>query len=71
MPNDARAMGNRAVALWMLGQQEAAKQDMQRALAKDPCVFELRLNAKQFGLKIPEAGCRYTDEQRAALDGIR
>ena len=66
-PGDARAMVNRAVALAMLGQGDAAKQDLQRALAKSPCLFEARLNARRLRMAVPEANCRFPDEQQRAL----
>jgi tetratricopeptide (TPR) repeat protein len=52
-PNDAGAISNRAVALAALGARDAAIADFQRALEKDPCLFDARENLAKLGLLTP------------------
>jgi tetratricopeptide (TPR) repeat protein len=67
-PDDPRALNNRGVALASLGQLEAARADFERALARDPCLFDARLNLHRLGIRAPDPpGCRYTSEQTQAL----
>ena len=71
-PDDhADAISNRGVALALLKQTDAAMSDFQRALKKDPCSFEARLNLMRMtGVRTePSRPCRYTPEQQAALNG--
>ncbi len=70
-PDNADAISNRGVALALLKQTDAAMSDFQRALEKDPCSFEARLNLMRMtGVRTePSRACRYTPEQQAALDG--
>jgi hypothetical protein len=69
-PNDPQALTNRGVALMLLNQTEAARQDFARALEINPCLYEARLNATRTGVPVPPpAGCRFSDEQRAGLEG--
>jgi hypothetical protein len=58
-PDDPRAISNRAVALAALGSREAAIAELQRALEKDPCLFEARENLSKLGVhqQAPES-CR-------------
>jgi Flp pilus assembly protein TadD len=68
-PNDPQALNNRGVALLALGQTEAARQDFERALGRDPCSFDARLNLLRLGVRTPDpSGCRYTADQRRALE---
>ncbi|HET8548329.1 MAG TPA: tetratricopeptide repeat protein [Bryobacteraceae bacterium] len=67
-PNDAEALSNRGVALLLLGQSDAARHDFERALARDPCLFAARLNLQRIGVATPDAGCRYTQAEREALE---
>jgi Tfp pilus assembly protein PilF len=56
----------------MLGQRDAARVDFERALKADPCQFEARFNLRQMGVDAAApASCRYTPEQRDALEGLR
>ena len=67
-PQSAQALNNRGAALSALGQLEPAREDIARALAIDPCLFDARLNALRLGLQPPEPrGCRFSDEQRLLL----
>ena len=69
-PSDALALNNRGVALFSLGQVDAARQDFERALKVEPCQFDARLNLRKIGVQTkgsPE--CRYTPEQLQQLDG--
>jgi hypothetical protein len=50
-PNDAMAVSNRAVALAALGSRDAAIAEFQRALEKDPCLFEARENLAKLGVQ--------------------
>lgn len=70
-PDNPQALSNRGVALLMLKQPDAAGADFERALQIDPCAFEARLNAMRMGLSIrpAPAQCRYTPEERRALNG--
>ncbi|HYP06178.1 MAG TPA: tetratricopeptide repeat protein [Bryobacteraceae bacterium] len=70
-PNHPQALSNRGVALLLLKQREAAQADFERALQLDPCSFEARLNGMRMGLQVGKAPqhCRYTDEERRALQG--
>ncbi|MEP6538066.1 MAG: tetratricopeptide repeat protein, partial [Bryobacteraceae bacterium] len=52
-PNSAQALTNRGVALQMLQQTDAARQDFERALTIDPCLPEARSNAARLGAKVP------------------
>lgn len=68
-PGDAGALSNRGAALAMLGQTEAAQQDFEAALKKDPCQFNARVNLKRLG-NAPQPlppQCRFTPEQQAEL----
>jgi hypothetical protein len=67
-PSDAIALNNRGVALFSLGQVDAARQDFERAIKVDPCLFDARLNLGKAGVSSqPPADCRYTPEQQAQL----
>lgn len=67
-PGNADTLSNRGLALLMLNQRDAAETDFLSALAVDPCHFGARLNLRQMGTAlIPRPGCRYTEDQRAAL----
>jgi tetratricopeptide (TPR) repeat protein len=67
-PNDPAALVNRAVALSFLNQSGAARQDVQRALTINPCLYEARFNATRMNIPLPPAGpCRFTDEQKKML----
>jgi protein O-mannosyl-transferase len=67
-PDSARAINNRAVALAALGQMETAKAEWLRALDKDPCLFDARLNLRKAGSPAPPpSSCRFTPDQAKAL----
>jgi hypothetical protein len=68
VPNNPQAITNRGVALLMLKQADAARQDFERALAEQPCLFEARLNLLRMGIPgNTPPGCRYADAERRAL----
>jgi len=56
-PGDAKTMNNRGVALFQLGQKEAARQDFERALRLDPCLVDARNNLAEAGGKLPSEKC--------------
>jgi Flp pilus assembly protein TadD len=69
-PSDALALNNRGVALFSLGQIDAARQDFERAIKVDPCLFDARLNLRKMGISIGNPPqCRYTPDQRQQLKG--
>jgi len=69
-PRSADAMNNRGAALLALNQRDAAVQDFERALALDPCQFNARSNLRKLGVDAPmQAGCKFTAEQKSALEG--
>ena len=58
-PNNPKALNNRGTALAALGQREAAVADFERALDRDPCLSEARLNLRRLGADRPApATCR-------------
>ena len=68
-PGDPIAIHNRGVALAALGQKEAAAQDFERALDKDPCLFDAYLNLAKIGApKAPPVGCRWTAAQQTQFN---
>ena len=61
-PSDAKTMNNRGVALFQLGQTEAARQDFERALRADPCLADARRNLASAGGGLepgPPCGLRF------------
>ncbi|MBX9600127.1 MAG: tetratricopeptide repeat protein [Bryobacteraceae bacterium] len=67
-PESARAINNRAVAMAALGQMETARAEWVRALDKDPCLFDARLNLRKAGSPAPPLdSCRFTPDQAKAL----
>jgi tetratricopeptide (TPR) repeat protein len=70
-PEDPRNLNNRGAALLALAQTDAAKADFRRALEKDPCLFDARLNLRRLRIVTQPQGCRYTPQQRAALEPPR
>jgi protein O-mannosyl-transferase len=67
-PNHPQALSNRGLALLGLGQWAAARQDFERALAFDPCLFDARFNLRQMGVRVPAPpSCRYSDQQLQLL----
>ena len=67
-PNDPKALNNRGAALAALCQKEAAQADFERALDRDPCLFDARLNLRRLGIaRSAPSNCRYTPEQAGAL----
>ena len=66
-PNSAQALNSRGVALLALGQSGAAREDFERALKIDPCLFDARFNLKRFGVALSNWDCRFSDEQRRLL----
>ncbi|MCZ2150515.1 MAG: tetratricopeptide repeat protein [Bryobacterales bacterium] len=67
-PNDPAAINNRGAALFRLGQRPAAEADFRRALQIDPCLFDALVNLRALGLPAsPPPDCRYTPQQRGAL----
>jgi hypothetical protein len=72
-PGQPEALQNRGTALVALRQTAAARQDFERALKINPCLFEARLNLERMGvpvLPIPPS-CRLTTEQRTELQQAR
>ena len=68
-PNSAMGFNNRGAALMVLGQKDAARADFERALARDPCLFDARFNLAEMGERTPGApGCRYSVRQKSMLD---
>jgi hypothetical protein len=62
------AMHNRGLALLLLKQTDAARGDFERALQKDPCLFDAIWNLRKLGVAAQVQGhCRWTPEQAAAL----
>jgi hypothetical protein len=51
-----------------LGQRETARADFERALEKDPCLFDALWNLRRVGVRreLP-SGCRATPEQERLL----
>ncbi|HME07888.1 MAG TPA: tetratricopeptide repeat protein, partial [Bryobacteraceae bacterium] len=69
-PNSAAALNNRAAALLQMGQSAAAQQDLERALSKDPCLFDARWNLRRLGVSAPPPpDCHWTREQLTAFEG--
>ena len=67
-PGDARTLNNRGAALAALGQTDAARSDFERALIREPCLFDARLNLSRMGVGPPDPeGCRYTSRQAQML----
>ena len=63
-PSDAMALNNRGVALFALGESDAARRDFERALKVDPCLFDARLNLWNAGVSSQTpVYCPYTPEQ--------
>ena len=58
-PNSAQAITNRGVALQLLQQSDAARQDFKRALEIDPCLEEARKNGFQLGVHLPPCIFKY------------
>jgi tetratricopeptide (TPR) repeat protein len=70
-PNSPEALNNRGVALQMLKQSDAARQDFERALKIEPCFWDARYNLKRMGINVTSpAHCRYTPWQQEMLDSI-
>lgn len=69
-PGDARWINNRGTALAALGQTEAARADFERALKRNPCLFDARVNLRRLGFGDHEPGspCRYTPTEQAELE---
>ena len=57
-PGDAKTMNNRGVALFQLGQKDAARQDFERALRLDPCLVDARNNLAEAAGQLPPDSCR-------------
>ncbi len=69
-PRNAQALNNRGVALMALEQWRAAREDFERALRIDPCLFDARFNLKRLGVILPDnPSCRWTEEQRRLILG--
>jgi tetratricopeptide (TPR) repeat protein len=67
-PGSADAFNNRGAALLALRQNEAARNDFERALHIEPCAFDARLNLLRMGVEAPRsAACHFNADQRAAL----
>jgi protein O-mannosyl-transferase len=70
-PNSPEALSNRGVALLMLKQNDAARQDFERALTMDRCFWDALYNLRRMGADVQAPGCRYTPWQQQMLDEIR
>ncbi len=71
-PGSAAALNNRGLALLMLGQRDAAAGDFRSALRANPCLFDALLNLRRLQGDVPlPTGCRFTDDQLAALADAR
>ena len=69
-PNSGAYLNNRGVALQQMSQTAAARQDFQRALTKDPCLFDARINLRRLGASdAPPTGCHWTQEQQNQFEG--
>lgn len=66
-PRDAAARAGRAAAWVALGQEDAAREELRRALAHEPCFLPAQMAAARLGMPLPEAPCRFTRAQRQAL----
>lgn len=64
---DAAARAGRAAAWLALGQDGAAREELRRALAAEPCFLPAQIAAARLGMPLPEAPCRFTRAQRRAL----
>ena len=69
-PNSAAALNNRGTALQQMGQAAAAQQDFERALARDPCLFDARWNLRRLGVaSLVPSQCHWSQEQRQSFEG--
>ncbi len=69
-PNSAAALNNRAAAFLQMGQNAAAQQDLERAIGKDPCLFDARWNLRRLGISAPlPPDCHWTSEQWKVFEG--
>ncbi len=68
-PKDPAARTGRAAAWLALGQEAAAREELRRALAAEPCLLPAQLLAARLGATIPSAPCRFTRAQRRLLAG--
>jgi tetratricopeptide (TPR) repeat protein len=68
-PENAGALNNRGTALAALGQADAARADFLRALERDPCLFDARVNLKRMGGTEGgvDGACRFTPGQLAEM----
>ena len=67
-PGDPQALTNRGTALAALHQIDAAQQDFQRALDRDPCLLPALLNLRQLGHPLPNLRhCRFNRRQKESL----
>jgi hypothetical protein len=71
-PNSPEALSNRGVALLLLKQPDAARQDFARALAIEPCFWDARYNLERMGVAATApAHCRYTPPQQEMLNKLK
>jgi Flp pilus assembly protein TadD len=66
-PRDPAARTGRAAAWLALGQEDAAREELRRALAAEPCFLPAQIAAKRLAEPLPAAPCRFTRAQRRAL----
>ncbi len=70
-PRDSAALAGRAAAWLALNQPEAARADLVRALAIEPCSVRARATLAQLGGPLPpDSRCAWTSAQRRALAAI-
>lgn len=66
-PRNAAALAGRAAAWLALGQENAAREEVRRALAVAPCSVSARMMAVRLGEVLPDAPCTFTRAQRRVL----
>lgn len=66
-PGNPAALTGRAAAWIALGRQDAARQELRRALAAEPCFLPARIAAARLGEPPPGASCAFARPQRRAL----
>jgi tetratricopeptide (TPR) repeat protein len=72
LPNSPEALSNRGVALLLLKQLDAARQDFERALKAEPCFWDARYNLKRMGADTTSPPhCRYTPAQEEMLNKLK
>lgn len=66
-PRNAAALAGRAAAWLALGEADAAREEVRRALALAPCSVSARVMAVRLGEVLPDARCAFTRAQQRVL----